>query len=185
MTTFTRLALPEVVLVTPPRFQDSRGYFSETYKRSAFDAEGLDLTFVQDNESLSTAVGTIRGLHFQAPPFAQAKLVRVVSGAIFDVAVDIRKGSPTYGKWVGATLTAEGGAQLLIPHGFAHAFCTLLPDTRVLYKVDGAYSKASEGGIIWNDPAIGIEWPVKEAMVSEKDAILPTLADLDSPFTYS
>ncbi|GGF62039.1 dTDP-4-dehydrorhamnose 3,5-epimerase [Azorhizobium oxalatiphilum] len=185
MTSITRLDIPEVVLITPPRFQDSRGYFSETYKKAALDAAGLDFTFVQDNESLSTTPGTIRGLHYQAPPFAQAKLVRVVSGSIFDVAVDIRKGSPTYGKWVGATLTAEGGEQLLIPHGFAHAFCTLTPDVRVLYKVDGAYSKASEGGIIWDDPDVAITWPVKEAVVSEKDAILPRLKDLDSPFVYS
>jgi len=152
MTTITRLTIPEVVLITPPRFADSRGYFSETYKLSALAAAGLDHTFIQDNESLSTVPGTIRGLHFQAPPFAQAKLVRVVAGSVFDVAVDIRKGSPTYGKWVGATLTAEHGEQLLIPHGFAHAFCTLTPDVKVLYKVDGAYSKVSEGGIIWNDP---------------------------------
>lgn len=185
MTTITRLAIPEVVLITPPRFADSRGYFSETYKLSALAAAGLDHTFIQDNESLSTVPGTIRGLHFQAPPFAQAKLVRVVAGSVFDVAVDIRKGSPTYGQWIGATLTAEHGEQLLIPHGFAHAFCTLTPDVKVLYKVDGAYSKVSEGGIIWNDPDLAISWPVKEVLVSDKDAELPRLKDLVSPFTYS
>ncbi|TDT94850.1 dTDP-4-dehydrorhamnose 3,5-epimerase [Azorhizobium sp. AG788] len=185
MTSITRLDIPEVVLITPPRFADPRGYFSETYKKSALDAAGLNHVFIQDNESLSTVPGIIRGLHFQAPPFSQAKLVRVVSGAIYDVAVDIRKGSPTYGKWVGATLTAEKGEQLLIPHGFAHAFCTLTPDVRVLYKVDGAYSKASEGGIIWNDPDLAIDWPVSHALVSEKDEILPRFKDLDSPFIYA
>jgi dTDP-4-dehydrorhamnose 3,5-epimerase len=129
------LAFPDVLVFRPKRFEDSRGFFSETYNRSAFAKAGADLEFVQDNHSLSKSRGTIRGLHFQMPPFGQAKLVRVVRGAIFDVAVDIRKSSPNFGKWVSATLSADGGEQILIPAGYAHGFCTLEPDTEVLYKV--------------------------------------------------
>lgn len=185
MTVFTRLDIPEVVLVIPPRFNDPRGYFSETYVKARFAANGIDCDFVQDNESLSEPVGTIRGLHFQAPPHAQAKLVRVVQGAVFDVAVDIRKGSPTFGRWVGATLTAEGREQLFVPHGFAHAFCTLVPDTKVLYKVDDVYARDCEGGIVWDDPDLAIRWPVAHTLLSDKDRILPRLKDLDSPFVYA
>ncbi|MFT0861700.1 dTDP-4-dehydrorhamnose 3,5-epimerase [Ancylobacter sp. G4_0304] len=184
MTTFTRLAIPDVVLVEPRRFGDARGYFCETYKKSAFDAFGLDLSFVQDNESLSRVVGVVRGLHFQTPPFAQAKLVRAVRGAIFDVAVDIRKGSSSYGAWVGATLSGENGHQLLVPRGFAHGFCTLEPDTIVAYKVDAPYSQPHDAGILWNDPALAIEWPVAAEAVtlSDKDLALPLLADYPTPF---
>ena len=185
MTVFTRLDIPDVVLVIPPRFNDPRGYFSETYVKTRFAANGIDCDFVQDNESLSEPVGTIRGLHFQAPPHAQAKLVRVVHGAVFDVAVDIRKGSPTYGKWVGATLTAEGREQLFVPRGFAHAFCTLVPDTKVLYKVDDVYARDCEGGIVWDDPDLAIKWPVAQTFLSDKDRILPRLRDLDSPFVHA
>lgn len=186
MTAFTRLAIPDVILVTPVRFGDDRGYFSETYKASAFRAFGLDPVFVQDNESLSRPVGTIRGLHFQRPPNAQAKLVRAVSGAVFDVAVDIRKGSPTFGRWVGATLTGAGGEQLYVPHGFAHGFCTLEPDTIVAYKVDAPYSMRDDAGILWNDPALGITWPLDgPPLLSGKDQMQPRLADCDSLFTYS
>lgn len=182
MTVFTRLAIPEVMLVVPPRLSDPRGYFSETYVKARFDAHGMPCTFVQDNESLSEPAGTIRGLHFQAPPHAQAKLVRVVQGAVFDVAVDIRKGSPTYGQWVSAILTAEGGEQLFVPHGFAHAFCTLVANTKVLYKVDDVYARACEGGIVWDDPDLDIRWPVTPPLLSDKDRALPRLRDLDSPF---
>jgi dTDP-4-dehydrorhamnose 3,5-epimerase len=184
MVSFTKLAIPDVVLVEPKRFGDARGYFTETYKKQAFTDAGLSIDFVQDNESLSREVGVLRGLHFQTPPFAQAKLVRVVRGAIFDVAVDIRKGSPSFGKWVSATLTGENGHQLLVPHGFAHGFCTLEADTVVAYKVDAPYSQPHDAGILWNDPALGIEWPVDEARIvlSDKDRVQPRLADYATPF---
>lgn len=185
MTAFVRLEIPEVVLVTPARFNDPRGYFSETYVKARWEANGIVADFMQDNESLSEPVGTLRGLHFQAPPFAQAKLVRVVQGEVFDVAVDLRKGSPTYGKWCGAKLTAEGREQLFIPRGFAHAFCTLVPNTKVLYKVDSPYAKDCEGGLVWDDPDLAITWPVAEAILSDKDRILPRLKDFDSPFAYA
>ncbi|MFG1298765.1 dTDP-4-dehydrorhamnose 3,5-epimerase [Xanthobacter sp. V3C-3] len=187
MTAFQPLDLPEVILVTPRRFGDARGYFCETYVKPRYAANGIPADFLQDNESLSAEVGTIRGLHMQAPPFAQAKLVRVLSGAIYDVAVDVRKGSPTYGRWVGARLTAEGGEQLFVPQGFAHGFCTLAPDTRVAYKVDGLYDQNSERGIIWNDPDLAIDWGLNggEAILSDKDRILPRLKDFDSPFAFA
>src|SRR5262245_11935532 len=140
MTTITPLALPEVLLITPKRHGDARGWFSETWNRAALAAQGVELDFVQDNQAFSAQRGTVRGLHFQAAPFAQAKLVRVLKGAIYDVAVDIRQGSPSYGRSVGATLTATGGEQLLVPRGFAHGYCTLEPDTELLYKVDNAYA---------------------------------------------
>ena len=186
MTTFTPLALPEVILATPRRFGDPRGYFCETYVKPRYAAGGIVADFVQDNESLSEAVGTIRGLHLQAPPFAQAKLVRVLDGAVFDVAVDVRKGSPTYGRWTGARLTAEGGEQLFIPQGFAHGFVTLAPATRVAYKVDGLYDTASERGIIWNDPDLAIDWGVaaEAAVLSGKDLVLPRFKDFESPFAH-
>ncbi|MPT41309.1 MAG: dTDP-4-dehydrorhamnose 3,5-epimerase [Achromobacter sp.] len=186
MTTFTRLAIADVVLVQPVRHGDARGYFCETYKKPQFDAFGLDITFVQDNESLSREVGVVRGLHFQTPPMAQAKLVRAVRGAIFDVAVDIRKGSPSYGRWVAATLTATKGEQLLVPHGFAHGFCTLEPDTIVAYKVDAPYSPPHDAGIRWDDPDLGIDWPLAAgaAILSGKDRAAPLLRDYASPFTF-
>lgn len=186
MTTFTRLAIADVVLVQPVRHGDDRGYFCETYKKPQFDAFGLDIAFVQDNESLSREVGVVRGLHFQTPPMAQAKLVRAVRGAIFDVAVDIRKGSPSYGRWVAATLTAEKGEQLLVPHGFAHGFCTLEPDTIVAYKVDAPYSPPHDAGIRWDDPDLAIDWPlaVGAAILSGKDRVASLLRDYASPFTF-
>jgi dTDP-4-dehydrorhamnose 3,5-epimerase len=176
-----------VRLVVPRRLHDSRGYFVETYTRRTFVEAGIEAAFVQDNQSLSRERGTIRGLHFQLAPEPQAKLVRVLAGSIFDVAVDLREGSPSYGRWCGATLTSEKGEQLFIPVGFAHAFCTLEPDTIVAYKVDGFYNKAAEGGVRWDDPDIGIEWPVPaaEIKVSEKDAALPRLADAATPFRFS
>jgi dTDP-4-dehydrorhamnose 3,5-epimerase len=185
MTAFRRLELPEVVEVTPPRHGDHRGYFSEVWKRAEFEAEGLRFDWVQDNQSLSAQAGTVRGLHFQAPPVAQDKLVRVLSGAILDVAVDIRRGSPRYGRWVACELSAGRGNQLLVPAGFAHGFMTLAADTVVLYKVSAPYSREHEGAILWNDPAIGIAWPAGLAPVlSDKDRAAPLLAGFDSPFAY-
>lgn len=180
------LVISDVVLVKVQKFVDPRGCFMETYSRRDFLAVGIDCEFVQDNQSVSTQRGTVRGLHFQNPPEPQAKLVRVLKGSIFDVAVDIRNGSPTFGRWCGATLTAEHGEQMFVPRGFAHAYCTLEPNTEVAYKVDGYYSSACEAGIIWNDPSIGIEWPVapNAAILSAHDAKLPGLAELDSPFRY-
>lgn len=182
----TRLAIADVLLVRAQKFGDVRGYFMETYSRRDYAALGIDCEFVQDNQSMSAQRGTIRGLHFQIPPEPQAKLVRVLKGSIFDVAVDIRRGSPTFGRWCGATLTADLGEQLFVPRGFAHAFCTLEPNTEVVYKVDGYYAPACDAGIIWNDPDIAIEWPVEpsEAILSAKDAKLPRLAEFESPFRY-
>ena len=181
-----RLAISDVVEITPPRFGDHRGYFSETYKRDAFEAEGIHIDWMQDNQSFSSPVGTVRGLHFQAPPFAQDKLVRVLRGAVFDVALDIRRGSPTYGQWVGLELSAEMGNQLLVPIGFAHCFMTLQPDTEVLYKVSAKYSKEHEGAIRWDDPALAIGWPGVgvEPTLSDKDREAPLFADFVSPFEY-
>ena len=155
------LGVPELILVRPKVFADDRGQFSETYRKDYWASLGLDIDFVQENHSISMREGTIRGLHFQRPPAAQAKLVRVVRGAVFDVAVDIRNGSPSYGQSVGVTLTAEGGEQLFVPHGFAHGFCTLEPNTEVVYKCDAYYAPDCEGGLRYNDPAIGIDWPVR------------------------
>lgn len=179
------LDIPDVKLITPRRFGDNRGFFSETWNRAAFAEAGIEADFVQDNHSLSATVGTLRGLHFQIPPFAQAKLVRVSRGAIFDVAVDIRTGSPTYGKWVGAELSAENWAQMYVPKGFAHGFVTLLPDTEVQYKVDAPYAPDHDRGIAWNDPAIAVDWPLegRAPVLSGKDAALPALADIPAPFT--
>src|ERR1700742_2291648 len=169
MTTITPLALAEALLITPKRHGDARGWFAETWSRKAFAAHDLDPVFVQDNQAFSARKGTLRGLHFQKPPFAQAKLVRALKGAIFDVAVDVRPGSATYGQWVGATLTAEGGEQIWVPRGFAHAYMTVADDTELFYKVDGDYAPQLEGGLIWNDPDIGIVWPLDvEPVLSEK-----------------
>lgn len=175
----TALAIPEVLLVKPVRHGDSRGFFSETYNRRAFEAAGVVGEFIQDNHSLSGTKGVVRGLHYQLPPFAQDKLVRVIRGAILDVAVDIRRGSPTFGKYVEAELTAENGHQLWIPKGFAHGFCTLEPNTEVIYKVTAYYAPAHDRGILWNDPDIGIKWPVATAdvVLSKKDTEHPRLRD--------
>ena len=180
-----QLSVPDVILLAPQRFQDSRGYFAETYSKRSFTAVPVDV-FVQHNEALSTQRGTLRGLHFQVAPEPQAKLVRVLKGSVFDVAVDLRVGSATYGRWCGATLTAADGNQLFIPRGFAHAYCTLEPDTIFAYKVDGYYDHASERGIRFDDPDIAIEWPLPhaEVKVSEKDAALPFLRDAATPFQF-
>lgn len=178
------LAIADVKLVTPARFGDDRGFFSETYNAQRFKDAGIDADFVQDNHSLSAQTGTVRGLHFQAPPFAQAKLVRVLRGSILDVAVDARKGSPTYGKWVSAKLSAQNGVQIYVPRGFLHGFATLEPDTEIAYKVDNYYSKECDGAVFWNDPALAIDWgiPAGEAVLSEKDAKAQSFEDFDSPF---
>lgn len=180
------LAIPEVKLITPRKFGDHRGFFSETWNVQAFAKAGLDLAFVQDNHSMSAAVGVLRGLHFQTPPFAQDKLVRVARGRIFDVAVDIRHGSPNFGKWVGAELSAENWTQILVPIGFAHGFVTLEPNTEVIYKVTAPYAPDHDNGLIWNDPAVSVGWPLDgiEPTLSDKDAKLPKLADLPVYFTY-
>lgn len=174
------------LLLRPRKFIDARGWFSETYSEAAAAAAGIDLRFVQDNQSFSAAEGTIRGLHFQRPPHAQAKLVRCTRGSIIDYAVDLRRGSPTYGHHVSARLSAEGGEQLFVPVGFAHAFVTLEPDVEVAYKVSDVYAPDCEGGVLWSDPAINIDWPLPPsgAQLSAKDAALPRLADFESPFAY-
>jgi dTDP-4-dehydrorhamnose 3,5-epimerase len=180
----TPLSLPDVLLIQPKKFGDSRGFFSETYSKPAMVKAGLGMEFVQDNHSRSAKAGTVRGLHFQTPPFAQDKLVRVVRGRIFDVAVDIRRGSPTFGQHVTAELSAENWAQLLVPIGFAHAFVTLEPDTEVIYKVSNIYAPLNDAGIQWNDPDLGIAWPITaaDATLSDKDVKLPRLKDIVSPF---
>lgn len=174
------LAIPEVRLIVPDRFVDERGFFSETYSRRVLAEAGIADEFVQDNHSLSLPVGTIRGLHYQLPPFAQAKLVRVVRGAVLDVAVDIRRGSPTFGRYVAANLSAEGWNQLLVPVGFAHGFCTLEPGTEIVYKVSAYYSREHDRGIRWDDAELAIDWPVQPsvAVLSAKDQGLPRLADV-------
>lgn len=178
--------LPGVVLLTPRRFSDDRGFFSETYSKRALAEHGITLDFVQDNHSVSREVGTVRGLHYQSPPHAQDKLVRCGQGALFDVAVDVRRGSPTYGKWVGYELSAENGRQLLVPAGFVHGFSTLQPDTEIIYKCTDFYAPECDGAVRWDDPTIGIDWQLNgaEALLSSKDAVAPLLADFDSPFVY-
>jgi dTDP-4-dehydrorhamnose 3,5-epimerase len=172
-------AIPDVKIITPKKFGDHRGFFSETYNRRAAAEAGIHLEFVQDNHSLSADVGTIRGLHFQSAPFAQDKLVRAPRGRILDVAVDLRRSSPTFGRHVAVELSAENWRQLLVPIGFAHGFCTLEPETEVFYKVTNYYSPAHDHGLAFDDPALGIAWPVDaaKAILSDKDRRLPRLAD--------
>ena len=178
--TIRPLALPEIKLISAPRFGDQRGYFAETYVRDDFAAAGIANEFVQDNESLSRTPGTVRGMHFQIPPFAQAKLIRVLTGRIFDVCLDLRRSSPRYGRQATVELSADSGDQLFVPAGFAHGFCTLEPDTTVLYKVDAVYSAEHERGIAWADPGLAIAWPIgpDAAILSAKDAALPPLRDM-------
>lgn len=181
-----RTDIDGVVILTPRRFGDDRGFFSETFSDAAFRGRISDVTFVQDNHSRSAAVGTIRGLHFQAPPRAQGKLVRVTRGAVVDVAVDIRRGSPTYGRHVRVELSEENWRQLWVPPGFAHGFCTLRPGTEVQYKVTDLYAPETEGGLAWDDPGLRIDWGIDtdavEPTLSDRDRRWPGLADLDSPF---
>ncbi|WP_298215882.1 dTDP-4-dehydrorhamnose 3,5-epimerase [Acidocella sp.] len=180
------LAIPEVKLITPPKYGDSRGFFSESWSAAKLRPLGFDEHFVQDNHSLSAQKGTIRGLHCQIAPHIQGKLVRVIRGAIWDVAVDIRQGSPTFGQWVAAELSAENWAQLWIPGGFLHGFCTLLPDTEVIYKVTGDYARECERAVRWDDPTLALPWPVApgEAVLSEKDAAAPLFDPGEAWFTY-
>ena len=180
----SELDLPGVLLLKPPRFGDTRGWFSETYNEITWKNAGINVGFVQDNHSYSKPRGTLRGLHFQAPPYAQAKLVRCTRGRIWDVAVDFRKGSPNFGRWTAVELTAENGEQIFVPDGFLHGFVTLESDCEVVYKVSSLYAPECDGGIIWNDPDIGINWPVPEADItlSGKDVQLPSLAETTSPF---
>ena len=175
--------LPGVKILTPARFGDARGFFSESWNRKRMEEHGIELDFVQDNHSMSAEVGTIRGLHFQAPPAAQDKLVRCGQGALFDVAVDIRKGSPTYGAWFGIELTAENGRQLLVPKGFLHGFITRAPMTEIIYKCTDYYAPDCDGAVRWD--SCGIDWGVDgQPLLSQKDAAAPALAEFDSPFAF-
>jgi dTDP-4-dehydrorhamnose 3,5-epimerase len=176
-------SLSSLLLIIPSRFGDDRGFFGETYSLRNYQREGVDHGFVQDNHSLSSRIGTLRGLHFQAPPFAQGKLIRCGRGAIFDVAVDIRQGSPTYGQWDGYELTAENGHQLYVPVGFAHGFMTLQTDSEIIYKCTDYYAPEVEGSLHWN--GCGIEWPLSvEPTLSVKDTIAPSLENFVSPFIF-
>lgn len=181
-----QLEIDALLLVRLKRFEDPRGYFMETWSQNAFQQLGIDAKFMQDNQSLSVQRGTVRGLHFQVPPYAQAKLVRVLQGSVFDVAVDLRAGSPDYGRWCGVTLSAAKPEQLFIPAGFAHGFATLEPNTVVSYRVDAPYAPACDAGIFWNDPALAIDWPfdTAQAVLSTKDAALPRLGAFSTPFHW-
>jgi dTDP-4-dehydrorhamnose 3,5-epimerase len=174
------LEIADVKLITPPRFRDARGFFSETWKQSTFAEAGIRGPFIQDNHAVSAGAGVLRGLHCQIGPNAQGKLVRCLKGAIYDVAIDIRHGSPTFGRYVGAEISADNWTQIWVPVGFLHAYCTLTEDTEVLYKVTGRYDRAAERGVIWNDPDIGIKWPITpgHVILSDKDKQLPRLRDL-------
>ena len=178
--------LPGLALITPRRFGDHRGFFAESWSQAKLAEAGIDIAFVQDNHSLSMTPGTVRGLHYQAPPHAQAKLVRCGRGALFDVAVDIR-GSPTYGQWFGAELSFENGKQLLVPEGFAHGFVTLQPETEIVYKCSDYYAPETEGAVVWDDPQIAINWPMEghDPVLSEKDATALKLSEIDTPFTWT
>lgn len=176
-------ALEGVCILTPQRHGDARGFFSESWNKARMGAAGLDFDFVQDNHSVSAQVGTVRGLHYQSPPHAQAKLVRCGRGALWDVAVDFRAGSPTFGHWVGVDLTPDNGCQLLIPAGFLHGFVTRAPDTEIIYKCTDYYAPDCDGAVAWDDPDIGIDWGVDAPVLSDKDAAAPKLTDVPSPFT--
>jgi dTDP-4-dehydrorhamnose 3,5-epimerase len=181
-----KTALNGILILTPKRFSDSRGFFSESWNAKRQSNAGIHIDFVQDNHSMSTHVGTVRGLHFQSPPYAQGKLVRCGRGCLFDVAVDIRRGSPTFGQWVGEELSFENGKQLLIPAGFLHGFVTRQPDTEIIYKCSDYYSPECDGAVRFDDPDIGIDWGLNEAeaVLSDKDSAAPFLKDFDTPFTY-
>lgn len=180
------LGIPDVLIISPTKHGDQRGFFSETYSRAGLAEAGIGIEFVQDNHALSVHSGTVRGLHFQTHPFAQDKLVRVGRGAIFDVAVDLRVGSPTFGQHVSAIISADAWNQILVPIGFAHGLVTLKPNTEVIYKVSSLYSTEHDKGLFWKDPALGIDWPVNEtgALLSEKDKQLPCLSELPDYFHY-
>lgn len=182
--TVAALAIADVKMITPPRFTDPRGFFSETWQQARWADAGIPGPFIQDNHAVSTARGVLRGLHCQIGANAQGKLVRCVRGAIFDVAVDLRHGSPTYGQWVGAEISAENWTQIWVPPGFLHGYCTLTEETEVIYKVTAPYDKPAERGVIWNDPDVGIAWPIAadQLLLSDKDKILPRLRDCDAWF---
>jgi dTDP-4-dehydrorhamnose 3,5-epimerase len=184
----SRTEFPGVLVLEPKVFQDNRGFFLESYNRAAFESCGLPVDFVQDNHAYSRGVGVLRGFHFQGPPAAQGKLVWVTRGAVVDVIVDIRKGSPTYGKWGQLRLTAHNFMRLYIPAGFAHAYMTLSEHTEFMYKVDAPYAPETEGGIRWNDPDLAVNWPAVwdrvEPVLSDKDRNLPLFSELESPFVY-
>ncbi|MGX4583412.1 dTDP-4-dehydrorhamnose 3,5-epimerase [Paenibacillus chitinolyticus] len=173
---------PQALIIEPTVHGDSRGFFMESYNQKRFEDLGIAYSFIQDNHSLSAETGVLRGLHYQLNPKAQTKLIRVLAGAIYDVIVDIRKKSPTYGQWQGFILSSENKRQLLVPRGFAHGFCTLVPNTEVLYKVDEYYSPENDRGIMWNDPALAIDWPTSSPILSAKDEKHPRLADADNNF---
>ena len=177
---FIKTDIDGLILIKPKVYNDSRGFFLESYSAPLFASAGIDCVFVQDNHSKSVAKGVLRGLHFQTPPFEQSKLVRVVRGAVFDVAVDLRRGSPTYKQWRSFELSERNFNMLFIPKGFAHGFCTLEENSEIQYKVDNPYSPTHDSGIIWNDPDIGVDWPVSEPVLSEKDKALPRLAAAES-----
>jgi dTDP-4-dehydrorhamnose 3,5-epimerase len=179
---FIKTSFDGLFLIKPKVFRDARGFFLEFYSKRPFAERGIDFNFVQDNHSLSAPTGVVRGLHFQNPPHAQAKLVRVTRGAAYDAVVDLRKKSPTFGKWEGFELTEDNFHMLFIPRGFAHGFCTLADNTELMYKNDNFYTPSAERGIRWDDPTLGIVWPVKEPILSEKDLKLPLFAEFNSPF---
>jgi dTDP-4-dehydrorhamnose 3,5-epimerase len=174
--------LPDVYIIEPNVYTDVRGFFMETYNSNSFNKQGLRFSFIQDNHSLSIEEGTIRGLHYQKNPSAQTKLVSVISGAIYDIVVDIRQSSPTFGHWIGEVLSQENKRQMLVPRGFAHGFCTLQPNTQVFYKADQLYSPEHERGILWNDPTLCIDWPTAHPILSDKDQRQPLLKDADINF---
>ncbi|MBD0381616.1 dTDP-4-dehydrorhamnose 3,5-epimerase [Paenibacillus sedimenti] len=176
--------LPGVLVFEPKSYGDHRGFFMESYNRHTLEQLGIHHDFIQDNHSLSVQAGILRGLHYQLAPKAQTKLVRVLSGAVYDVVVDIRQGSPTYGEWAGVILSAENKRQILVPQGFAHGICTLVPNTQLMYKVDQYYSPEHDRGIGWNDPQLGIEWPVSDPILSDKDRGQPPLAQAEINYLY-
>ncbi len=182
----TQTDLPGVLILTPRRFADARGFFSESWNQRVMKEAGIEIAFVQDNHSLSRDVGTVRGLHFQSPPHAQAKLVRCGRGALYDVAVDVRRGSPSYGKWVGVELSADNGRQLLIPEGFLHGFVTREPDTEVIYKCSDFYAPECDGAVRFDDPDLGIDWGIEAsaAVLSDKDRAAQSFAAFDTPFVW-
>lgn len=179
-------SLPGVLILTPRRFGDGRGFFAEVWNRDTLRAHGIEMEFVQDNQSLSVPIGTVRGLHYQAPPHAQDKLVRCGAGVVYDVAVDVRVGSPSYGQWLGVELSAENGRQLLIPKGFLHGFVTRAPNSELLYKCTDVYAPDCDGAVHFADPDLGIDWGIdpRHATVSARDAAAPGFAGFRSPFAY-
>jgi dTDP-4-dehydrorhamnose 3,5-epimerase len=180
--TFTETKLRGVWELDPLVHEDKRGFFLESFSARDMEVRGLPAHFVQDNHARSLAAGVLRGLHFQEPPFAQCKLVRVVRGSAYDVVVDLRRQSPTFGTWLGLTLSEENKKMLFVPRGFAHGYCTMAPDTEFLYKVDAYYAPQHDAGIRWNDPDIGVAWPVANPVISDKDGRLPFLKNIESPF---